>query len=112
MRLKQAALIVLGLYVCFTATIAHRQSYAIGGVDVPWGLLLGLVGAYSVALLADLWVRLGSAFFGLGWGMGLTVPMFAPGGSYLVAQDWIGLCFLLGSLAVIALAVLRGSKTT
>jgi hypothetical protein len=107
-RLKQAALIVLGLYVCFTATIAHRHTAVVGGLDVPWGLILALVGAYSIARLVDPWVRLGAAFFGLGWAVGLTVPMFSPGGSYLVAQDWLGLTFLLGSLGVLALAIVRG----
>lgn len=111
MRLGQAALAVLGLYVCFTATIAHRHTTEIGGVDVPWGLILALVGAYSVARLVDPWVRLGAAFFALGWAVGLTVPMFSPGGSYLVAQDWLGLTFLLGSLAALALAVVQGPRT-
>ena len=112
MRLRQAALGLLGLYVCLAATIAHRHMTAVGVVDLPWGLLLGLIGAYSIARLVDLWARLGAAFFGLGWGVGLTVPMFAPGGGYLVAQDWIGLCFLFGTLAAIALSVWRGSTTT
>lgn len=113
MRLKQAALTILGLYVCFAATIAHRHTTVLDGVDLPWGLLLGLIAAYSIARAIDPWVRLGAAFFGLGWALGLslTVPMFSPGGSYLVAQDWLGLSFLFGSMGALALAVLRGSRT-
>lgn len=111
MKLKQATFSVLGLYVCFTATIAHRHTTVISGVDVPWGLFLALIGAYAIARAIDPWVRLGAAFFGLGWGVGLTVPMFSPGGSYLIAQDWLGLSFLFGGLGVLALAVLRGSRT-
>lgn len=110
-RFKQAALFFLGLYVCFIATIAHRHTTVISGVDVPWGLLLALVGAYAIARAIDPWVRLGTAFFGLGWAVGLTAPMFSPGGSYLLAQDWLGLSFLLGGLGVLALAVVRGPRT-
>jgi len=111
-RLQQSAIILLGLYVCLTATIAHRHTATIGGVDVPWGVVLGIIGAYSIARFIDDWVRLGAAFFGLGWAAGLTVPMFSPGGSYLVAQDWLGLSFLFGSLAALAVAVLRGPRAT
>lgn len=111
MRLKRAALTLLGLYACLIATLAHRRTTEVFGVEVPWGLLLALVAAYSIARAVDPWARLGAAFFGLGWAVGLTVPMFSPGGSYLVAQDWLGLSFLLGSMAAIALAVMRRSRT-
>lgn len=110
-RLKQAALALLGLYVCFTATIAHRHTTVVSGVDVPWGLLLALFGTFVIARAIDPLARLGSAFFALGWAVGLTVPMFSPGGSYLVAEDWLGLTFMFGSVGVLALAVLRGSRT-
>ena len=110
MRFKQTALFFLGLYVCFAATIAHRHTTVISGVDVPWGLLLSVVSAYAIARAIDPWVRLGAAFFGFGWAVGLTVPMFSPGGSYLIAEDWLGLSFMFGGLGALALAVVRGSK--
>jgi len=110
-RFKQVLLTFLGLYVCLVATIAHRHTTVLGGVDVPWGLLLALIGAYSIARVIDPWVRLGAAFFGLGWAVGLTVPMFSSGGSYLVATDALGLSFLFGSMGALALAVVRGSRT-
>lgn len=111
MRLRQAALVLLGLYACLVATIAHRHTVAIDNLEFPWGLLLALVGVYSIARAVDPWVRLGAAFFALGWAMGLTLPMLSPGESYLIAEDWLGLTFMLGGVGVLALAVLRGSRT-
>lgn len=108
-RLKQAGLVLLGLYVCFCATIAHRHTTVVNGIDVPWGLFLAIFGTYAIARAADPVARLGAAFFAFGWAVGLTLPMFSPGGSYLVAQDWLGLSFMFGSFGGLALAVLRGS---
>ena len=107
MKIKRAALALLGLYVCLVASIIHRHTYVIGGVDVPWAMVLDFIAAYSVARAVRLWVRLGDAFFALGWALGLTIPMLSPGGSYLIAQDWLGITFMLGSVAVLALAVIR-----
>lgn len=110
MRLKRAALFLLGSYVCLVATIAHRHEAVIDGVDVPWGLVLALIGTYFVARAVERWVRLGDSFFALGWAVGLIAPMISPGGSYLVAADWLGLSFIFGGVGVLALAVVGGSK--
>lgn len=107
MRLRQAALTVLGLYACLAATIAHRHTVLIAGIDVPWGLLLGLVAAYAVASAAQMWVRLGALFFSLGWAAGLALPMLTGGDSYLVAGDWLGLGFMFASFALLALVIIR-----
>lgn len=112
MRLRQGALVLLGLYACLTATIVHRHTAAIDNLDLPWGLLLALVAAYSIARAVDRWAPLGAAFFALGWALGLTLPMLVPGDSYLVAEDWLGMTFMLGGVAALALAVVRGSRAT
>lgn len=106
-RVRQSALAILGLYVCLAATIAHRHTLPVAGVDLPWGLTLGLVAAYFVARAVAPWVRLGALFFALGWALGLTLPMLTPGDSYLVAEDWLGLTFMFASLGLLALAVVR-----
>lgn len=110
MRLRQAALALLGLYVCLVASIVHRHTYVVGGIDLPWGIVLGILAAYSVARSVKRWVRSGDLFFALGWAIGLTLPMFSPGGSYLIAEDWLGMSFMFGGLAVLALAIIRGSR--
>jgi hypothetical protein len=106
MRLRQAALTILGLYVCLAATVAHRHTVVITGVDVPWGLFLGLFAAYWVASAAQMWARLGALFFSLGWTAGLALPMLTPGDSYLVAGDWLGLGFMFASFALLALVII------
>lgn len=102
---------MLGLYVCLIATIAHRHTTLISGINVPWGLPLALIGAYAIARAINPWVWLGTAFFGFGWAVGLIAPMFSPGDSYLLAQDWLGLSFMFGGLGAMALAVIRGPRT-
>lgn len=111
MRLRQVVLVVFGLYACLAATIAHRHTVAVDNIDLPLGLLLALIGAYSIARAVDPWAGLGSAYFALGWAIGLTLPMLPPGGSYLIAEDWLGVTFMLGSVGGLALAVVRGSRT-
>lgn len=107
MRSRQAALAVLGLYVCLVASIVHRHTYVVGSIELPWGLLLGLVAAWSTTRAVRRWVRSGDLFFALGWTIGLTLPMFSPGGSYLIASDTLGISFLLGGLLALALAMIR-----
>ncbi len=115
MRLKRAALVLLGLYVCLVASIIHRHTYVVGEVEIPWAMALDFIAVYSVTRAVRPWVRLGDAFFALGWALGLMIPMiptislFSMGGSYLIAQDWLGLTFMFGSIAVLALAVIRRS---
>ncbi|MEO6472163.1 MAG: hypothetical protein ABIR57_09535 [Aeromicrobium sp.] len=107
LRFRQAALTLLGLYVCLIATISHRHVAVVAGVDIPWALVLGCVAAYSIARAARNWSRQGDLFFSLGWALGLAIPMISPGGSFLIAQDWLGISFLLGGLIALALAVFR-----
>lgn len=109
MTFKRAALTFLGLYVCTIASIVHRHTTEVLGLDIPWAMVLGFVAAYSIARVVRLWTRSGDLFFALGWAIGLTVPMLSPGGSYLIAQDWLGITFLAGGLAALALAIIRTS---
>ncbi len=112
MRTQSArlGLTLLGVYVCLMASIVHRTTFELGVIPVPWAMLIGLVAAYSIARTVRPWVHLGDTFFALGWAIGLTVPMVGAGGSYLIAQDWLGLSFMFGGLAALMAAVIRSSN--
>lgn len=110
MSFGRAAVFLLGLYVCLAATIAHRHTAEWGGVTVPWGVILAVVGSYATARGAEAVVRSGTVWFVLGWALGLVVPMLAPGDSYLVAQDGLGLTFMAAGVGSLAIAAVRAPR--
>lgn len=101
----RAALAVLGLYVCLLGAVVHRQVWVAGGVDWPWGLAVSIAVTGVVTLAANGVLRIGGAWFALGWASGLLALQWSPGGSYLIASDWLGLAFTVGSLGVIVVLV-------
>jgi len=98
---KRAALVVVGAYLCVIAAIVHRNTLGVSGTQLPWGLVLALAATAAVVVGATHVVRLGGAWLGLGWAAMLTALQLSPGGSYLVATDWLGLTFAAGSLGAI-----------
>lgn len=110
MRVKQAAVFLLGLYVCLVATIAHRHTAVWGGMTVPWGVILAVVGSYATARGAGTVVRSGTVWFVMGWALGLILPMLAPGDSYLVAEDALGLTFMAAGVGSLAIAAVRAPR--
>jgi len=90
--------------------IVHRHRAEVGGVDVPWGLVLAVTVTYVVARAAGLVTRVGGAWFALGWAIALMAQQYSPGGSYLVASDWVGWAFTAGSLGGIVVAVVRRNR--
>ena len=105
--MKRAALVFVGAYLCVVAAIAHRHTVDVSGIGVPWGLVLALVATAAIVLAASELVRVGGAWLGLGWAAMLTALQLSPGGSYLVATDWLGLAFAAGSLVLIVWGALR-----
>lgn len=105
--MKRAALVLLGAYVGVVGAFVHRHVWRSHGVDWPWGVLLAVVVTYAVVLAAERIVPTGGAWFGLGWGIVLLAQQFSPGGSYLVASDWLGWSFTIGSLGAIVVGVVR-----
>lgn len=87
--------------------VVHRHTAEVGALTVPWGLALAIVAAGALAWAAGRLVRVGSAWFGLGWTLALLLQQLAPGGGYLVGGDALGWGFTLGGLGVIGLVVLR-----
>ncbi|MEH3034030.1 MAG: hypothetical protein PGN07_08305 [Aeromicrobium erythreum] len=102
--------VVLGLLVGVLGAVEHRQRTDLGGIDLPWGLVLALGAAWCVALAADRLVVLGSAWFTVGWGSVLLLQQLGGDGSYLVADDGLGWAFMVGGLAGLVLVVVWASR--
>jgi hypothetical protein len=97
--------VVLGAYVCLLGAVLHRQAWRAADVSWPWGLAAVLVLTLLVTLAANGLSRVGGAWFALGWAVALLALQWSPGGSYLVASDWVGLTFTGGGLGVIVLGI-------
>lgn len=106
----RAALAALGVYVCLLGAVVHRQVWHAGGIDWPWGLAAAIAVAGLVTLAANGLLRVGGAWIALGWAIGLLSLQWSPGGGYLIASDWLGLSFTLGSLGVIVVGVVLRPK--
>ena len=105
--MRRAALTGLGIYLCIVGSIVHRHVVVVGTIAVPWGLALTVATTYVVVIAAARVVPVGGAWLGMGWAVALIAQQFSPGSSYLVASDWIGYSFIVGSLGAIVLGVLR-----
>ena len=105
--MKRALLVIVGAYVCVMAALVHRQIFEVSGQPIPWGLLLALFVTFAVVRAASELMRVGGAWLGLGWASMLTALQLSPGGSYLIATDWLGLTFAGGSLGAIVWGALR-----
>jgi hypothetical protein len=103
--ISRAALVVLGVYVCFLGAVVHRQVWRAGEVEWPWGLAVVVLVTGAVTLAANHAVRIGGAWLALGWAVALLALQWSPGGGYLVASDGLGLSFTAGCLGVIVLGV-------
>ena len=101
----RAALATLGAYVCLLGAVLHRQVWRIADVSWPWGLVAVIAVTALVTVAAGSVMRIGGAWFAVGWAAALLALQWSPGGSYLVATDWLGLSFTAGSLGAIILCV-------
>ncbi|WP_232847747.1 PIG-L family deacetylase [Occultella kanbiaonis] len=92
--------VLLGVILGATGTAFHRWSE-------PWGLVIGLSAILAAGVLSRTFAD-GRGLFGYGLGVVLTVlamTYLGPGGDVVVADDAIGVAWLLGSM----LAVLLGA---
>ncbi len=103
--MRRAALVVLGIYVCLLGAVLHRQVWRVGDVSWPWGLVVVVAMTCVVTLAADGISRVGGAWIALGWAAALLALQWSPGGSYLVASDWLGLSFTVACLGGIVICV-------
>ena len=103
--LARVGVLLLGAWVGALGAVVHRMTVGVGGLDVPWGLVLALVATLATAVACDGLVRVGAAWFGFGWTLVLLLQQVQSTGSYLVASDTLGWTFTIGGLGVCAAAV-------
>lgn len=103
-------LLLLGAWVGVLGMLVHRQSVFAGGLTWPWGLIVVLAVTVVVARASSGLQRVGAAWFALGWVAILMIERLVGGDSYLVATDWVGWTFMLGSLGLIGWEVVHSSK--
>lgn len=97
----RVGLLFAGAYVGVLGSFVHRHEWRAGGVAWPWGLVLSVAVTALVAVAAARLHRVGAAWFALGWGLVLMVPMMLSNGSYLVADDWLGWTYSLAGTGAI-----------
>lgn len=108
--MSRAAFALLGVYVCVLGMAVHRHRTEVAGLTLPWGLLLALAATCAVAVAAAHWVPLGGAWVALGWTATLLVQDATASDSVVVAGDGLGWGFMLGGLALLAVAVVRAPR--
>ncbi len=100
-----ATAVVLGglsVGVAILSAVVSRLIWRPDVVSLPWGLVLGVAASASIVLVGRLLSRgLGLAAAG-GWIVGTGLVLAGrPEGDYLLAQDGLGLGYLLVSVAVV-----------
>lgn len=108
--LARLVVVLLGVWVGVLGSLVHRIRFEMVGVDWPGGLVLSLVAVALVAVACGQGVRVGAAWFGLGWTLVLLLQQLQPSGSYLVAADGLGWTWMAGGLGVCAAAVLLAPR--
>lgn len=103
------AALLLGAVVAVFALAAHRDAARLGDLQLPWGLVLAVVGSAlpSLALTAERAGRPAVAAYGAGWCVVVFVLVGGRNeGDYVVAGDGRGWGFLgIASLAVVAVTM-------
>ncbi len=88
----------------------HRHDGELAGLTLPWGLALAVTAAVLVAAACTLLVRVGAAWFGLGWTLAVVAQQTTGPQSYLVAGDALGWAFMGLGLGGIAVVVVRAPR--
>lgn len=108
--LARVGLVLLGSYVSLAGALVHRHRIELLGVTWPWGLVLALVATGAVAIAAGRFRPVGGSWYALGWTLMLIVQSLALGGSYLVAEDWLGWSYTGLGLGVVGFVLVRDSR--
>ncbi|CAN5210344.1 hypothetical protein BH09ACT10_BH09ACT10_17150 [soil metagenome] len=107
--LLRGALVVVGLYTSLLTLVLHRQVGSIGGVDLPWGLVVALGTLYVIALAGRELDGQGVAIIALTWFVVVVGTMAKGGEGYLLATDGLGLVYCLGAVALLCFLLFRFS---
>lgn len=104
-----AGLVVLAVAVGIASVFVARLSFRVGGVPLPWGLVLAAVApATLIAAAAELRGRVGALATAAAWFAVVIVAVLPrSGGDVVVAGDGFGMGFVLLALAVAVWAVVR-----
>ena len=105
--MKRAVLVVLGAYLFVLGAFVHRHVGFVGEIPLPWGLVLVVAVTYVMTFAAGRVIRIGGAWFAVGWALGLLAMQYSPSGSYLIASDWLGWTFTAGCLGAVVAGVIR-----
>ncbi|WP_344756283.1 histidinol dehydrogenase [Gryllotalpicola koreensis] len=84
---------VAGLILGVVGTFNHRGVIGVGGTDLPWGIVVSVLGAACFLFGCRLYS--GSRVVTLAGTLGLLIPIFVfsfegPGGSVVIVQDTLG----------------------
>ena len=103
-----AAIAVVSAGVAVLATLVSRLAWRPGAVALPWGLVLSIAASAGAVLLARALARQHGFAAAAGWIVGAGLVLGGrPEGDYLLAQDWLGITFL-----VVAPVVVIGSAAS
>ena len=108
--LGRIGLLSIGAWTGFVAMIVHRHAVHIAGVTWPWGLVLVLLVTAVVVRVCSEAQTVGAAWFALGWLAALMLERVIGGASTMVATDWVGWAFMLGSLGIVVWELARGPR--
>lgn len=102
-----AGFVGVGVFVGVGALIAYRHAWLVGGVTLPWGVVLCLATLYVVGRVAGLLGQNAGAFgYAGGWlAVFLATYQARPEGDYLIAADFRGYAYMFGGVGVLALVV-------
>ena len=110
--IARLGLVLLGAYVALIGAVVHRHQVELLGIDWPWGLALAIGATVAVAMGAGhvRRVRVGEAWFALGWAVMILGQSMSPNGSYLVAGDWLGWVYSLVGMGSLGAVMVRNSR--
>lgn len=96
--------VVLGLVVGAVGTVMHRV--VVTDHLLPVGIVVALLAVLSGGVLARAWTSWGGVVgYGIGWVVAVQVlASKGPGGDLLVPNQTVGLVWVYGGMAVIAIA--------
>lgn len=101
--LAVVAMFLMGALSSVCAAWVSRAEWDLGGVELPWGLLLATISAAALVVVAASFGR-GAIFAAVvGWATGVVLWMVRPGEA-VIANDALGYAFLLIPTAVLLIA--------